>query len=110
MKYPGGPGSSGMTGLLYENGPYYLSDELVLQNRSVGSWNTEFNVLFIDQPIGTGYSYAGKEDAYVSNEVEVAEDLYFFLQQWYNMYEEYAELPFFITGESYGYVFYFGCF
>jgi len=100
----GGPGSSGMMGLLFELGPYYLTEELELEPRSVGNWNRDYNVLFLDQPIGTGYSVAGKADAYATSEEEVAQDLFFFLQQWYvqPQFAKYSQLPLFLTGESYG--------
>lgn len=100
----GGPGSSGMMGLLFELGPYYLTEELVLEPRTVGNWNKDFNVLFLDQPIGTGYSVAGKADAYATSQEEVAHDLFYFLQQWYLRPEfaQFAQNPLFLTGESYG--------
>jgi pimeloyl-ACP methyl ester carboxylesterase len=98
----GGPGSSGMTGLFYEIGPYTLNDKIQMVDRTVGNWNQKYNVLFVDQPVGTGYSYAGSADAYANNEDDVTADLYFFLQQWYKQYSQYSSRPFFITGESYG--------
>jgi vitellogenic carboxypeptidase-like protein len=97
----GGPGSSGSLGLFFEVGPYYLNERLEIEDRTVGQWNRDFNVVFLDQPIGTGYSYAGKDNAYATNEDEVAQDLHYFLQQWYNLYPQYADCPVFLTGESY---------
>lgn len=98
----GGPGSPGELGLFFEIGPYYLNENLELESRTVGNWNQEYNVLFLDQPIGTGYSYAGSDNAYATNQDEVATDLYFFLQKWYKKYEAYSKSPLFLTGESYG--------
>mmetsp|Transcript_3117 Transcript_3117/g.4808 ORF Transcript_3117/g.4808 Transcript_3117/m.4808 type:complete len:431 (+) Transcript_3117:79-1371(+) len=98
----GGPGSPGELGLFFELGPYYLNENEQLEPRTVGNWNREYNVLFVDQPIGTGYSVAGSGDAYAKNQDEVAQDLYYFMQEWFNQHEEYANVPFFITGESYG--------
>ena len=89
-------------GLFFEIGPYYLNEELKLENRNIGNWNKEFNLLFLDQPIGTGYSVAGSSAAYTTTEEAVAQDLYYFLQSWYQSYPQYANSPLFITGESYG--------
>ena len=91
-----------MTGLFFENGPYYLNEALELENRTVGHWNKDYNVIYVDQPIGTGYSFAGKNESYTTNEDEVAADLYYFLQHWYKIYPQYTKSSFFITGESYG--------
>lgn len=100
----GGPGSSGMMGLLFELGPYYLNEAIELEPRTFGNWNQNYNVLFLDQPIGTGYSVAGQADAYATTQDEVAKDLYYFLQQWYQQpsFVKYAQAPLFLTGESYG--------
>jgi hypothetical protein len=35
----GGPGSEGELGLFFEIGPYYLTEELTLVNRTDGNWN-----------------------------------------------------------------------
>jgi vitellogenic carboxypeptidase-like protein len=98
----GGPGSSGMTGLFWEIGPYTLNDKAEMVPRTVGNWNQHYNVLFVDQPIGTGYSFAGTSEAYANNEDDVTADLYFFLQKFYSQYPAYSNRQFFITGESYG--------
>ncbi len=98
----GGPGSSGQLGLFYEIGPYYLNDKLELENRNIGNWNKEYNLLFLDQPIGTGYSVAGSSKSYATTQDEVAQDLYFFLKEWYKRYPAYEKSAVYITGESYG--------
>lgn len=65
-------------------------------------WNLEYNVLYLDQPVGTGYSYVGKAEGYATSQDEVASDLCFFLQRFYEQYPSLAVAPLFITGESYG--------
>ncbi|KAI9236927.1 MAG: Alpha/Beta hydrolase protein [Podila humilis] len=57
----GGPGSSSMIGLFFENGPIRVTDNMKLARRPT-SWADEYSVLFIDQPVGTGYSYVTKRD------------------------------------------------
>ena len=94
-------GASSSLGLLFENGPYYLNSDLELEDRQQ-KWNLNYNVLYVDQPIGTGYSYVGQPDAYATTEDEVSTDLYYFLQQFYLQYPSLASVPLFITGESYG--------
>ena len=65
-----------------------------------GTWNRKFGLLFIDQPVGTGYSVAG-ERGIPTDEVEVAADLYIGLQEFFGRYKKLQERPLFITGESY---------
>ncbi|KAG0230317.1 hypothetical protein BGX31_005879 [Mortierella sp. GBA43] len=54
--FQGGPGSSSMIGLFYLNGPFRVNEDNKLERRPF-SWTDEYSVLFIDQPVGTGYSY-----------------------------------------------------
>jgi carboxypeptidase C (cathepsin A) len=46
--------------------------------RNNNSWTSEYNVIFVDQPVGTGLSYADPNynKAYVTNMTELANDFY----------------------------------
>lgn len=55
----GGPGSSSQLGNFQELGPLLLKRNInveVVKNQH--SWVKNYNVLFVDQPVGTGLSYA----------------------------------------------------
>jgi hypothetical protein len=65
------------------------------------SWNANANLLFVDQPVGTGFSYSRWPLDYVTNEVQVAAQLYDFLQAFVAQYPQYTDRPLYITGESY---------
>jgi len=65
------------------------------------SWNSNATVMWIDQPVGTGFSYADHSRDYVVNEDQVAEDMYEFVSQFMASHPQYAKLPFYVTGESY---------
>ena len=57
----GGPGSSSQLGNLMELGPLWIkesSDKPFDIVRNQYAWTNEYNVLFVDQPVGTGLSYA----------------------------------------------------
>lgn len=57
-------------------------------------------MLFIDQPVGTGYSYTDP-DGYCTNITQVADHLYIALKQFIQLFPWLYENPFFITGESF---------
>ncbi|KAF9446561.1 alpha/beta-hydrolase [Macrolepiota fuliginosa MF-IS2] len=53
----GGPGCSAMLGLFQENGPCLVNPDGLTTAFNPYSWNNVTNMLYIDQPVGTGFSY-----------------------------------------------------
>ncbi|KAI0783201.1 alpha/beta-hydrolase [Abortiporus biennis] len=53
----GGPGCSSMIGLFQENGPCQVNPDGNSTVLNPFSWNNISNVIYIDQPIGTGFSF-----------------------------------------------------
>ncbi|KAH9515310.1 hypothetical protein Btru_014146 [Bulinus truncatus] len=101
----GGPGESSMTGLLHENGPLKIRKDCkgkVDYERRFKSWADNFSVLYIDNPVGAGYSYSesGDRGFKVQND-EYAEDLFEFIRQFYTMFPEYLENDLYIGGQSF---------
>lgn len=62
------------------------------------SWNSNASVIFLDQPVNTGYSYSGSA---VSDTVAAGKDVYALLTLFFKQFPEYAKQDFFIAGESY---------
>ena len=96
----GGPGSSSMMGLFLENGPYWIADDGSVNMRNA-SWNNKYDVLYVDQPAGTGFSVASSPDAYATNEDDVAEAFSAFLANFYSAYPDSRTKQLWLTGESY---------
>ncbi|CAF2336980.1 unnamed protein product [Brassica napus] len=122
----GGPGCSSSFGLLAENGPFTLNEDLSL-SRNEYSWNqvriikkiicrsrniisdhsTYFcfqqvsNIIYVDQPVGTGFSSVSDTDVLRHDETGVSNDLYNFLQVFFKEHPQLVRNDFYITGESY---------
>lgn len=49
-------------------------EDVSLQPRNT-SWTQAANILFVDNPVGTGYSYVDDTSAYTTNVTGIARDL-----------------------------------
>jgi carboxypeptidase C (cathepsin A) len=97
----GGPGCSSSTGLLFELGPCRITDEGKNTTRNPYSWNERANIIFLDQPVGVGYSYSS-DGSTVNTSPVAGVDVYAFLELFITRFPKYASLPFHIAAESYG--------
>ncbi|MEW5315793.1 MAG: hypothetical protein WDW38_007198 [Sanguina aurantia] len=96
----GGPGCSSELAVFYENGPYTINADMTLTENKFG-WDVNSHMIFIDQPIGTGFSYSEDERDRVFDEKTVGDDMLDFLQEFFAVHPEIADNDFFVTGESY---------
>ncbi|KAK7060114.1 hypothetical protein VNI00_000878 [Paramarasmius palmivorus] len=97
----GGPGGSSVLGLLMELGPCWVTDEGKNTTFNPHSWNTDANIIFIDQPVEVGFSYDDRGPS-VNTSAVGAQDIYAFFQLFFDRFPEYSTQPFHIAGESYG--------
>lgn len=101
----GGPGSSSMFGLFLENGPLRVTktgpslDDFQLGTAPEGSWGDQADIIFLDQPAGTGFSWYEKSPLTIM--ADGAEEMLQFLQAFLVKFPEYNKRSFHITGESY---------
>ncbi|KAJ9188791.1 hypothetical protein P3X46_000155 [Hevea brasiliensis] len=96
----GGPGCSSELALFYENGPFHLSKNKSLIWNDYG-WDKASNLIYVDQPIGTGFSYTTDANDIRHDENGVSNDLYDFLQAFFKEHPQFVKNDFYITGESY---------
>ncbi|KAI0301888.1 Alpha/Beta hydrolase protein [Multifurca ochricompacta] len=94
----GGPGCSSLEGAFQENGPFTWATGQALPTQNEWSWTNLSSVLYVEQPVGTGFSQ-GKPTA--RNENDVAAQLVGFLQQFLEIFSELKGKKFYLTGESY---------
>ncbi|KAI5199758.1 alpha/beta-hydrolase [Aureobasidium subglaciale] len=93
----GGPGCSSLGGFFHENGPVLWPAGTYAPVKNTYSWSNLSNIIWIDQPISTGFSTG---NATATNEDIVAEQ---FLGFWHNFMDtfELKGRKIYITGESY---------
>ncbi|KAI9076246.1 hypothetical protein K1719_041819 [Acacia pycnantha] len=94
----GGPGASGVgIGNFEEVGP--LDTNLKPRN---STWLRKADLLFVDNPVGTGYSYVEDQKLFVKTDDEAATDLTTLLAEIFNNNESLQHSPLYIVAESYG--------
>ncbi|KAF4020154.1 hypothetical protein G4228_012154, partial [Cervus hanglu yarkandensis] len=96
----GGPGGSSMFGLFVEHGPYIVRENMTLGARDF-PWTTTFSMLYVDNPVGTGFSFTDHVHGYAIDEDDVARNLYSALVQFFELFSDYRDNDFYATGESY---------
>ncbi|XP_020554981.1 serine carboxypeptidase-like 18 isoform X2 [Sesamum indicum] len=103
----GGPGCSGFSGLVYEIGPLAFDVEAFDGSfpsfiTNPYSWTKVANIIFIDSPVGTGFSYATTSQAYNTSDTKSVEHNYLFLRKWLSNHPEFVKNHLYIAGDSYG--------
>ncbi|XP_054565263.1 retinoid-inducible serine carboxypeptidase [Eptesicus fuscus] len=98
MWLQGGPGGSSTGfGNFEEIGPL----DCDLKPRKT-TWLQSANLLFVDNPVGTGFSYVNKDGMYAKDLAMVASDMMVLLESFFTCRPEFQTIPFYIFSESYG--------
>ncbi|XP_062178132.1 serine carboxypeptidase-like 33 isoform X2 [Alnus glutinosa] len=99
----GGPGCSSIGyGAAVELGPLRVNKNGGGLHFNKYAWNKEANLLFVESPVGVGFSYTNtSSDLTKLDDAFVAEDAYNFLVNWLQRFPQFKTHDFFIAGESY---------
>lgn len=95
----GGPGCSSLDGALLEVGPFRVKDSETLEANS-GSWHQHADLVFVDQPLGVGFSYSDTNE-YARGLGEMAEDFVVFLERYFEIFPEALASDIYFAGESF---------
>lgn len=99
--FNGGPGCSSLDGFFYENGPFMFDKNSGRLEKNKWSWNNLANVLYIESPVGTGFSYSEAGFDHTIDDNQVAEVNFLALRDFYRKFPRYYSMDLYITGESY---------
>ncbi|KAI3892355.1 hypothetical protein MKW92_015274 [Papaver armeniacum] len=104
----GGPRCSAFSALAIEIGPIYIDKVVQYNNGSIptlslnpNSWTKIANIIFLDEPVGTGFSYSKSSHESTIGDLESAENTYEFLVKWLTQNPEFQSNPLYISGDSY---------
>uniref|UniRef100_A0A0E0F5J2 Uncharacterized protein n=1 Tax=Oryza meridionalis TaxID=40149 RepID=A0A0E0F5J2_9ORYZ len=107
----GGPGCSSLSGLTHEIGPFqfaakrYYSGGLPKIIYQPETWTKVSNIIFVDSPIGAGFSYAATQEGSKTSDTKTVKQLVIFLRKWLHDHPQFLLNPLYIGGDSYsGYI------
>ncbi|CAH2067361.1 unnamed protein product, partial [Iphiclides podalirius] len=96
----GGPGASSLAGLFDEIGPFEYNKDMGLKRREF-SWYQEYSIVFIDNPVGAGFSFTNSKEGFARNMSMYSDHLYKAVVQLVGLFPELREAPLYVAGESY---------
>ncbi|KAI4367557.1 hypothetical protein MLD38_023284 [Melastoma candidum] len=102
----GGPGCSGFSPLAFQIGPMIFDYDsynggLPTWRHAKHSWTKAANIIFIDQPVGAGFSYSTTTQGSFSDDKKAAFDAYTFLRKWLLKHPQFLGNQLYIGGDSY---------
>ncbi|KAJ5113370.1 Peptidase S10 serine carboxypeptidase [Penicillium angulare] len=98
----GGPGCSSLIGLTTGNGPISFTDNSTRLIENPYSWTKLGNVLYVDQPVGTGFSTAS---SLVRSNNQVTTDFALWLHAFFEKFPHLQSKNAHLIGESYAGIF-----
>ncbi|PWY98493.1 alpha/beta-hydrolase [Testicularia cyperi] len=93
----GGPGCSSLEGLMQENGPWLWQYGTYKPVANPWSWTNLTNMLWVEQPVGTGFSQGTPN---ITSQAELAEQFKGFYRNFADTFNT-TNRQIYITGESY---------
>ncbi|KAL9655463.1 hypothetical protein ABK040_011858 [Willaertia magna] len=103
----GGPGCSSLGGMTSEHGPFLVGvptngKKYTLVDNQY-SWNKKANMIYVEQPIGVGFSYSDNTVDYRSvSDDSATQDFANAIRDFFNHYPQFLNNDVYISGESYG--------
>ncbi|CAI2333317.1 unnamed protein product [Caenorhabditis sp. 36 PRJEB53466] len=102
--FNGGPGCSSLGAFFQEFGPLYVNYDGKTLFENPDSWDHKANILFLESPIGVGFSYHTEETNYTraDDDTTATENFLAVLNFFEEKHPGYVNHDFFVAAESYG--------
>lgn len=96
----GGPGCSSMEGFFAEHGPLHLNDDETI-SMNPWAWNMNANMIYMEAPIGVGFSKGSAEDMKIISDDTTSSDNRDALKDFFTKFPQYLANGLYVSGESY---------
>ncbi|KAM7315070.1 hypothetical protein ISCGN_004854 [Ixodes scapularis] len=95
------PGPTSLFSHFTKHGPYLVFEHDSSDLRYV-TWVNRFSVLYVNKPVGAGFSFTEPEEGCACNVNDTSRNLFEALRQFVTLFPEYIDNDFYVGGESYG--------
>ncbi|KAJ0077750.1 hypothetical protein Patl1_36961 [Pistacia atlantica] len=102
----GGPGCAALNGFFFQTGPLQFNGTdytggLPSLHLYPYTWTKTASIIFVDAPVGSGYSYSTNASDYSITDLESANQSHVFIRKWFNEHPQFIPNRFFVTTDSY---------
>lgn len=102
----GGPGCSNLHAFFFEIGPFKIKNGIFIDGvpalqMDPNSWTKLANIIYLDGPTLTGYSYTTTDEAAYSSDTLSASQTAEFVRKFVKDHPRFLKNPFYVTGISY---------
>ncbi|XP_016739537.2 serine carboxypeptidase-like 44 [Gossypium hirsutum] len=97
----GGPGCSSVGDAFGSVGPFIVTKDAHDLQKNLFSWNKVSNLLFIDSPIGSEWSYSNTSSDYNNGDDITNKILLTFMQKWYEKYPVFKSKDLYLARSSF---------
>ncbi|XP_059654701.1 serine carboxypeptidase-like 17 [Cornus florida] len=102
----GGPGCSTLSAFFYESGPLIFDivnykGGLPALTLNEYSWTKGLNIIYLDAPVGSGFSYSTSQEGYYMDDYQSSAQTYEFLRKWLKDHPQFLLHNLYIGGDSY---------
>ncbi|KAL8246176.1 hypothetical protein R6Q59_007392 [Mikania micrantha] len=101
IHFPGGPGASSLVSLLAQTGPLAINTDDLTLTLNPNALTQVANMVFVDMPAGTGFSYAETQEGWVSSDTIQVVNYKEFVKKFLSDHPKFLENPLYISGGSY---------
>ena len=86
-----------------EHGPFRINDLMppVSLYRFDYTWAKLANMVYLESPVGTGFTYSDDVEEYCNSDNSTVLDNYLAIEKFFELFPEYRRNDFYLTGESY---------
>ncbi|GLT97946.1 hypothetical protein SLE2022_154860 [Rubroshorea leprosula] len=102
----GGPGCSALNAFLFQTGPVQFNTtdytgSIPSLSLYPYTWTKSASIIFVDSPVGAGFSYSTDPEDYYISDTETVTQLHLFLREWLQEYPQFINNQFYVVTDSY---------